>query len=505
MVLPAAAIAEEKRSLGGRVNEALDRAAAHLVEKQNEDGFWRKDDKVHPLGRTALCTFALLHAGYLEDHPSVRKALRFLNLHDPQYFTELEPHSTYEAGCLLLLMNALGKEYGEQIHRLCDWLVGHFDKGPGLWGYPEGWTRDLSNTQYAAFGLKVGELHGYKVPPRLWKALIRGVLSLQAPGGGFRYRGGTLYSGSMTHAGLLILLFATQGLHMKVLPGDLREAMRRGHDWAEKNYSVKARPMGKGYGKAHYYYYMYGLERYAQFFGFKTIAGHDWYTEGAEELLRRQEDNGGWGRLEETCFAILFLRKVTLTAPRARKVGKPKEKKKSKKPAETEPDKSVPYLREWLLAGPYPSKRGEDEMLFDKHFKISKAAPAPGKRAGKKKWIAYAGPADEIDLQKACAEAVWCVYYAALYLFADQQTEAALWLGTDDGFRLYLNGERILESHHHNFQERRVPVTLKAGRNLVIVKIENTTYYCKLKARLTDLQGKPQRLVRASNRRRLKD
>ncbi|MHC4225311.1 MAG: hypothetical protein ACYSUN_15080 [Planctomycetota bacterium] len=104
-----------------------------------------------------------------------------------------------------------------------------------------------------------------------------------------------------------------------------------------------------------------------------------------------------------------------------------------------------------------------------------------------------------------CAAGARCVYYAALYLFADEPTEAVIWLGTDDGFRLYLNGEEVLESHHHNFQEKRVPLSFEAGRNLLLVNIENTTYYCKLKARLTDLQHKPQRLVRASIRRRLQD
>ena len=86
----------------------------------------------------------------------------------------------------------------------------------------------------------------------------------------------------------------------------------------------------------------------------KQDAGRDWYEGGAEELLARQGRTGGWGRLEETCFAILFLRKVTFSAPTERKVGKVTEKEDPpKRPA---PDASLPFLRDWLLAGPFPAK-----------------------------------------------------------------------------------------------------------------------------------------------------
>ena len=106
-------------------------------------------------------------------------------------------------------------------------------------------------------------------------------------------------------------------------PPKVRKALKAGHAWFAKNYRVDTTPWGRGFHKGHYYYYMYGLERYAQIFQFKTIGGHDWYREGAEELLKRQDERGSWGRLEDTSFAILFLRKVTFTAPRKRTVDEP--------------------------------------------------------------------------------------------------------------------------------------------------------------------------------------
>ncbi|MHC5032703.1 MAG: prenyltransferase/squalene oxidase repeat-containing protein [Planctomycetota bacterium] len=474
--------AQAKESLGVRVNEALDRAAAHLIKKQNADGSWNKEDKVHPLGRTALCTYALLHTGLAKDHPAVAKGMEFLASHG------FKPNSTYEAGCFLLLLHTYGSTYDRQIRRICAWLAGNIDQTKKLWGYPDG-RPDLSNTQYAVFGLKVGEMHGFDVPKSLWKSLIRGVLWRQHETGAFIYRDDALYSGSMTHAGLIVLHFAKEALGTK--QAGVKQAIARGRKWFEQNYSVTRMAYGRGYHTGRYYYYMYGLARYAEIFGLEKIAGHDWYREGAEELLRRQDDNGAWGRLEQTCFAILFLRKVVFTRPTVRKQG-PVKARKTGKAERPKPEENVPFQREWLLAGPYRGNRRADDMLYLEHFKIARAKPAAGRRAGKKNWEAYRSPEDEIDLKKAAGADEGCTYYAALYLHTTAATTAVLWLGTDDGCQVYLNGERLLDGHHHDYSGDdfyRVPLALGEGRNLLVVKVENANYYAKLKARISGPHG----------------
>ena len=67
-----------------------------------------------------------------------------------------------------------------------------------------------------------------------------------------------------------------------------------------------------------YYYFMYGLERAGMLYGTERMGKHWWYSEGAEELLRRQKPSGAWGGgffprqvVIDTCFAILFLRRAT--------------------------------------------------------------------------------------------------------------------------------------------------------------------------------------------------
>ena len=78
------------------------------------------------------------------------------------------PRSTYEAGCLVLLLNALGKGHERTIRNICQWLCDRINNGPGIWGYPDG-TPDLSNTQYAAMALKAGRRHGFEAPRGIWK------------------------------------------------------------------------------------------------------------------------------------------------------------------------------------------------------------------------------------------------------------------------------------------------------------------------------------------------
>ena len=99
-------LADPGLSLESRVNVALDRSAVNLIGRQHADGSWNKEDKVHPLGRTALCTYALLHAGIARDHDAVQKGIGFLS--------GKEPRSTYEAGCMLLLYHALGRSHDKR-------------------------------------------------------------------------------------------------------------------------------------------------------------------------------------------------------------------------------------------------------------------------------------------------------------------------------------------------------------------------------------------------------
>src|SRR5262249_26868411 len=79
--------------------------------------------------------------------------------------------------------------------------------------------------------------------------------------------------------------------------------------WIDKNFAIDLPERA--------YYHLYGLERAGRLTGLRFFGEHDWYREGCEYLVKKQEDNGswkthgGWDRWPHvnTSFALLFLSK----------------------------------------------------------------------------------------------------------------------------------------------------------------------------------------------------
>ena len=56
---------------------------------------------------------------------------------------------------------------------------------------------------------------------------------------------------------------------------------------------------------------MYALERVGMLYGTEIMMTHEWYPEGAKQLIDDQK-GGSWGDgTRDTCFAILFLKRAT--------------------------------------------------------------------------------------------------------------------------------------------------------------------------------------------------
>ncbi|MCA1685375.1 MAG: DUF4159 domain-containing protein, partial [Planctomycetia bacterium] len=90
--------------------------------------------------------------------------------------------------------------------------------------------------------------------------------------------------------------------------------LKKANDWLAQNFRV-----GENYGNGQQwkYYYLYGMERAGRLTGQRFFGDHDWYREGAEELVHDQDRfDGFWmGQITEdnkliaTSFALLFLAK----------------------------------------------------------------------------------------------------------------------------------------------------------------------------------------------------
>ena len=100
-----------------------------------------------------------------------------------------------------------------------------------------------------------------------------------------------------------------------------------GMEWLTKNFSASFNPGPYEHAameensEHQFYYYMYGLERAAILYGTEQFGQHFWFAKGLEVLIGSQRPDGSWksaqggNELQDTCFAVLFLRKATRALP----------------------------------------------------------------------------------------------------------------------------------------------------------------------------------------------
>lgn len=339
---PAAHLGE----LQAGVNAAIDRGVERLLALQNRDGSWGSDLR-EPVahfdrrnGETGLVIYTLRKCRVSAEHPALQRAAAFLEGGFPTH--------NYSVSTQLLALDALGPpdRWKDRMKELVDFLLSTRIKGEGTWGYPNHASVyiDLSNTQYAALGLRAAAHSGLKIPKDVWTELVEGTLKYQqtprdievaAAAGksssgkrevaGFGYMPGEREtpSASMTAAGISILGIAKEGAGRDLPPPlgrSLERAQRMGLAWLEREFSVEGNPHG---APAWHFYWLYGLERVGALMQVERIGEHDWYRLGAARLVREQRDDGEWRTggpvdwpaeplpLSNTCFALLFLTKAT--------------------------------------------------------------------------------------------------------------------------------------------------------------------------------------------------
>ncbi|MEI7837194.1 MAG: hypothetical protein WCK05_12405, partial [Planctomycetota bacterium] len=141
------------------------------------------------------------------------------------------------------------------------------------------------------------------------------------------------------------------------------------------------------------------------------------------------------------------------------------------------------YVTNWLVLGPFPTSGGGG---FDYLKHVGGEAPyvpdhdteiATGV-GGRAKWVPYASPRNEIDffaVQHFGLADKWAdaVVYVACWLKADRDTDCELQLGTDDGYRFYLDHELPEADHVWRegiMGEARFKVSLAKGLHLLLIQ-----------------------------------
>lgn len=313
------------------VERAIRGGVRFLLKEQRDDGSWAEADDEAKTGTTSLVTLALLTAGESPNSEPIRKALRFLRRFDPNQLDSVYAVSLQT----MVFAQATPKEDIVRIQSNVDWLqeaqirAGDHAPWPGSWSYKISKINrgDNSNAQYALLALNAAADVGVRVRPEVWKLAREYWQKYQLPDGSWAYTPSEgVASASMTCAGVSSLVITGlkrfRGLEKLVGDHDIEDCGRGGSDpnlaaginWLATHFAVG---QNFGAGAQWKYYYLYGLERTGRLSGVRFFGEHDWYREGAEELVHDQDKLGGYWRGTQyeriptisTSFALLFLAK----------------------------------------------------------------------------------------------------------------------------------------------------------------------------------------------------
>jgi len=197
---------------------------------------------------------------------------------------------------------------------------------------------DNSNSQYAALGLRACHDAGIvfskdfiELSLNWWQSSIKDDTHPQfkTVGRGWGYHG--KYSGGEAGAGYGSMTAGAAGSvaichYILNQPWTKDPAFATGVKWMAENFSVTYNPGPYGVpanwvtnSKRRFYYYLYSMERLGMLTGAESFGARAWYDEGSRMLLDAQKPDGSWDSedavtgspVEDTCFAILFLRRAT--------------------------------------------------------------------------------------------------------------------------------------------------------------------------------------------------
>lgn len=168
-----------------------------------------------------------------------------------------------------------------------------------------------------------------------------------------------------------------------------------------------------------------------------------------------------------------------------------------------------PFIADWQVLGPFDSPLRADPLggaaavtgvtqVYPPESKL-RTIDSPAERraiyAGKRGPIRWTPLAAEHLLDgfanlKAAMDEDWAVAFVKTRVHAKKAGPAALWLGSDDGCKVWLNGKCV-----HQYQGRRgatpdadrIVVNLKRGWNSLVVKVEQYNLGWGLIARIEDL------------------
>jgi hypothetical protein len=158
-------------------------------------------------------------------------------------------------------------------------------------------------------------------------------------------------------------------------------------------------------------------------------------------------------------------------------------------------------IERWKVAGPFPGPAGGRDLDAPVAAAGEAALRPPAPAAGRAWRDVAAGAGGVVDLGKAFPDAPEHAFFLAhAWVRVPERRDARLWLGMNDGARLFVNGRVAYRGAYYavaRWADRNRPdmvgpvATLEAGWNSVLVKVERTGGGAGFSVRPLDLEGTP--------------
>ncbi len=304
-----------------QIEEAIQKGVKFLYSRQNPQGNWEQV-QAHPGGtsgadqgqwggRTSLVTYALLAAGEKPLNENIVKATAWLRS------APITGH--YSLGVranvwLYLPETDVNKQAMLKEARLLLSGISKSGANKGFYDYQPGGGRiDISCAQYGVLGAWAAAQRIEEIPQPFWTLVETAWRSQQGDDGSWCYTGkpkpgGTGHGSAtiqMTAAGVATLFITQEFLHandgIEGNKGNINDP------WINKGLGWVAKALPELIAKPNNYA-MYGIERIGVASGYKYFGAVDWFSAGADALLKSQnKSTGAWGDEINTSFALLFL------------------------------------------------------------------------------------------------------------------------------------------------------------------------------------------------------
>lgn len=160
------------------------------------------------------------------------------------------------------------------------------------------------------------------------------------------------------------------------------------------------------------------------------------------------------------------------------------------------------YLQQWLICGPFYSDRGWSTLDEDYLFGEQAVRPHDGMLSFGRRWQPWDTNGEMLEFLNApLRHTLFVTGYAHTYVHVPSDREALLLCGSDDGIKVWLNGDVVWLNDVNRAavpDEDRAPITLKTGWNSVLVKVRQGMAHWQFAMRISAPDGRPMEDLRSA-------